>query len=175
MPNDLPGPPAAAPAQGARDDLVVRTLAGRWPPLGVALHFLARREPFARFPSSALVRTVWGEIERGHYRFALSGDRVVGYLGWALYDAADARAFAAGGPPPGDDKAQGRDVVWILTAAGDEALLPMYRALRALYPGRRLMGVRHKPGGRRVVYDRLLSPSAGFGDAVEGSTAAAPR
>lgn len=161
MPIDTPSP-APAPAAGAGAPVLrVRTIERRWQALGVALHYLSRREPFSRFPSSALVRTVWGEIERGHYRFALAGERVVGYIGWALYDDADARAFAAGGPPPGDDKARGRDVVWILTAAGQEALLPMYRAVRALHPGLRLMGVRHKRDGRRVVFDRALHAPVG--------------
>lgn len=158
MPQD-PAPTRLATDVARPPSLSVRTVPGRWQALGVAMHFLSRREPFSRFPSAALTRTVWGQIERGHYRFALIGERVVGYIGWALYDTADAQAFAAGGPPPDDAKAQGRDVVWILTAAGDEALLPMYRTVRALHPGLRLMGVRHKGDGRRVVFDRALKPS----------------
>lgn len=161
----------------ASPPLTVRLLPGRWPALGVALHFLSRHEPFARFPAAALVRTVSGQVERGHYRVATVGDRVVGYLGWALYDAAVAERFAATMQPPDDRLAQGRDVVWILTAAshGADALLPMYRAVRALYPGLRLMGVRHKAGGRRVVFDRRLADQHGDGPPVEGSTAASPR
>jgi uncharacterized RDD family membrane protein YckC len=97
------------------------------------------------------------QIEREHCLFALEGARVVGYLGWAMFDAAVAEPFARGAPPPPNALAQGRDVTWILTAVATHpaALMALVRALRAQYPGTRLMGVRHKAGGRRVVFDRV--------------------
>lgn len=143
----------------------VRTLPGRLVALGAAAHFVSRHEPFASFPSSSLIRTLSSQVDRGHYRFAIEGQRVVGYIGWALYDEADAQAFERTGQSPPDERALGADVVWILTAAvsGAEALLPMYKALRALYPGRRLMGIRHKGGGRRMIFDRMLQKASDAG------------
>lgn len=139
---------------------VIQTLPGRFQALGVALHFLARRPPFAGFTADQLVRTVDAQLVRGHARFAVEGKRVVGFLGWALYDREDALGFARTGVPPDDAKAMGRDVVWVLTAAatGPRVLLALIEELRRLYPGRRVMGVRHKPRGRRVVFDRILQP-----------------
>jgi hypothetical protein len=124
--------------------------------LGAALHYVGRHPPFSAFRAQDLIQTVAGEIERGHYRFALDGARVVGYVGWALYDNDLADRCAAGGhPPPPPSAAQGRDVVWILTAASSSpaAFLALVKAVRALHPRLRLMGVRHKPD-RRVLFDR---------------------
>jgi uncharacterized RDD family membrane protein YckC len=46
--------------------------------------------------------------------------------------------------------------VWVLTAAAlhPAALLALVRTVRAQHPGMRMMGVRHKAGGKRVVFDR---------------------
>jgi len=130
--------------------------------LGTALHFVARREPFASFRAADLVSTVNGQVQRGHYRFAVDGQRVLGYVGWALYDAdVAARAAAGGHPPPTSAMTQGADVVWILTAVSTTpaAFVALVRALRAAYPDLRMMGVRHKPGPHgerreRIVFDR---------------------
>ena len=138
--------------------LTVRTLAGSMSALGVAAHYVSRHPPFDAFPAASLMRTLSGQIERQHYRVALDGQRVVGYLGWALYGRASAERFAATGKPPADSNEAQPEVVWILTAVvtRPEALLALYRAVRAQYPGLRLMAMRHKAGGRRVVYRRVL-------------------
>lgn len=124
--------------------------------LGSALHYVARREPFASFRAADLVATLSGEIDRGHYRFAIDGARVLGYLGWALYDAPVAARCAAGGhPPPPPQLAHGADVLWVLTAVSSTpaAFIAMVRAVRRAHPQLRWMGVRHK-AGRRFVFDR---------------------
>lgn len=142
----------------------VRALPGRWPALGVAAHFVARREPFARFPAGELLRTLSGQVERGHALFAFAGATVVGYLGWAMYDSAAADRFARTGVPPTADPVDG-EVVWVLTAAAerDAALAALIRGLRRRYPGRRAMGMRHRAGGARVVFDQPIRPRAGEG------------
>jgi hemolysin-activating ACP:hemolysin acyltransferase len=133
-------------------EMTLRRLPGHANSLGVACHFVARLEPFASFRSADLVRTLDAQIERQHYLFALEGKRVLGYCGWALYDKAVAERFARGGPPPPNALAQGSDVVWVLTAAAlhPTALKAMARALRDQYPGRALMGIRHRSGARHV-------------------------
>ncbi len=144
--------------------LSVRPMSGRWGRLGMALHFVARFAPFADFRSTDLVATLDAQIQRGHCLFALDGERVVGYLGWALYDADVAERFARGGPAPANTLAHGSDVAWILTAVSvnPAALRALVRALWAQHPGLRVMGIRHKGAGRRVVFDRPppTSPAA---------------
>ena len=149
--------PACKPAT----PLTLRPLTGRFGRLGVALHFVARIAPFANFRSTELVATLDAQIQREHCLFALDGERVVGYLGWALYDAAVAERFARGGPAPAIALAHGADVAWILTAVSlnHAALLQLVRALRERYPTLRVMGIRYKGNGRRIVFDR--APRAG--------------
>ena len=162
-------------APNADGELNVRRLSGQWSRLGIACHFVARHEPFASFRSSELVNTLSAQIEREHCLFALQGSRVVGYFGWALYDAAVAERFARGAAPPHNSLAHGRDVVWLLTAAAahPRAPLAMGRALRAQYPGMRVMGIRHKAAGQRVVVDLAARFAAPDGPAVAAPPASA--
>ncbi len=141
--------------------IVVRKIGNPWVALGLAAHFTARNATFGRFPAGDLIRTLNGQIARGHYLFALDDAsepaRVVGFFGWALYDHDVADAFAATGmpPDPGRGLASGGDVIWILTAAADSAraFFALVKAARAICPHHRVMGVRHREG-RRVVFDQ---------------------
>jgi len=140
--------------------VIVKKLPDPWLALGLAAHFIGGREPFSRFPAGDLVRTLNGQIRRGHYLFALDTAaepaRVVGYLGWALYDNAVADRFIATGVPPADERATEGDVAWILTAAAlnRAAFFAMAKAARALYPEHRVIAIRHKAGGKRVRFDQ---------------------
>jgi hemolysin-activating ACP:hemolysin acyltransferase len=140
--------------------VVIKKLPDPWLALGLAAHFIGGREPFSRFPAGDLIRTLNGQIRRGHYLFALDTTaepaRVVGYLGWALYDNALADRFIATGVPPADDRATEGDVAWILTAAALNrgAFFAMAKAARALYPEHRVIAIRHKAGGKRVLLDQ---------------------
>jgi hypothetical protein len=89
---------------------------------------------------------------------AFEGARLVGYLGWAHYDRADALAFARSLQPPPEDRAQGRDVVWVMTMAAtfEAALDALVLHGRARHDGWRAMGLRHKRGGGVVVFDRMI-------------------
>jgi hemolysin-activating ACP:hemolysin acyltransferase len=128
--------------------------------LGIAVHFLSRRQPFAGFRFGDLVQTVDGQIRRRHALFSFEGQRVVGYLGWALCEEEDAREFARTGRPPPPERLARGDVVWLLTAASvtPGALKAMIDAGKSLYPGRRVMGVRYKPTGQRVLFDQTILP-----------------
>lgn len=145
-------PPAGTPR------LELRQLGSRQAAIGVALQFLARREPFRHFVTGTLVPTVAGQVLRGHYLLALDGLRVAGYLGWALYDQQDALTFARTGTAPPEDRCRGKDVVWLLSVAATEraALDLMLAEGRRRYAGLRVMGVRHKPGGKAVVFDQPI-------------------
>lgn len=138
--------------------LRVQQLANPLAALGAALHFLARRSPFAGFRAEVLVATVHGQIHRGHYRVALEGQRMRGYIGWAMLDTAVAERVARGGPLPTEAEADCGEVVWLLTVAATDrpALLALLSAGRALHPGRRVMGVRRRPNGHAVLIDRRI-------------------
>jgi hypothetical protein len=82
--------------------------------------------------------------------------RLVGYFGWSLFHHAAAERFAATGVPPAEELADGGDVAWLLTSVADSrnAFFALAKAARALYPNHRIMGIRHKRDGRRVVFDQ---------------------
>ena len=140
--------------------VTVKKIPDSWVALGLAAHFVAKHNTFARFPAGDLIRTLSTQINRGHYLFALDTStapaRVVGYIGWALYDNAVAELFAQTGVPPADELANGGDVVWILTAASANrrAFFELLKKGRALYPAHRVMAIRHKTGGKRVIFDQ---------------------
>lgn len=140
--------------------VIVKKVPDPWLALGLAAHFVAKREPFSRFPASDLIRTVSGQIHRGHYLFALDTStdpaRVVGYFGWALYDHAVAEQFAATGIPPADEMPTEGEVVWVLTAVAESrgAFIALGKGMRALYPTHRVMAIRHKADGKRVTLDQ---------------------
>jgi hypothetical protein len=140
--------------------LQVRTIPDRWRALGLAANFVAKHEPFSRFPGGDLIRTLHAQVQRGHYLFALdtSNDpaRVMGYFGWSLYHHAAAERFAATGVPPAEELASGGDVAWLVTSVADSrgAFFALAKAARALYPTHRIMGIRHKRDGRRITFDQ---------------------
>ncbi|MEB3335061.1 MAG: hypothetical protein VKP70_08755 [Cyanobacteriota bacterium] len=128
--------------------------------LGAAAHFVARHEPFAGFLAAELVRTLSGQVHRGHYLFALDVSskpaRVVGYFGWALYADVDAERFAATGSPPAEVRSVDGNVVWMLTTVADSraAFFALVKATRSLYPAHRVMGIRHKARRGKVTMDQ---------------------
>jgi len=140
--------------------IVVKKVPGPWLALGLATHFVARHDPFSRFPAEDLARTLSGQAHRGHCLFALDVStkpaRVVGYFGWGLYDDAEAERFAATGIPPSQERASGGTVLWIMTAAAVDrtAFFTLIKATRALYPSHRVMAVRNKARGRKVTFDQ---------------------
>ena len=139
--------------------ITVKKIPGPWLALGLASNFIAKRKPFGSFPASDLIRTLSGQIQREHYLFALDTStdpaRVVGYFGWALYDHTVAERFATTSIPPADELSNGNDVVWILTAVAENrrAFFTLVKGMRTLYPSYRMMAVRHKANGRRVIFD----------------------
>lgn len=63
--------------------------------LGMAVNYLMADPVFSRLPFGQWSRVLVGQINRGHYLFALDGDRVVGFAGWALATKARAEAWLA--------------------------------------------------------------------------------
>jgi hemolysin-activating ACP:hemolysin acyltransferase len=140
--------------------LTVRRLGSRMAALGAAAQFVALRQPFAAFPAQHLIATLHGQIAREHYLFALDGQAVRAYLGWAMFDEAVAERVLRTGQAPTLGEAASGDILWILTAAATDraALLSCVNALRAQRPGGRVMGVRHRTNGRAAVFDGRIRP-----------------
>ncbi|NJM31179.1 MAG: hypothetical protein HC855_14780 [Rhizobiales bacterium] len=126
--------------------------------LAAAAHFLARARLSYQFGFGPLVLSLDAQVKHNTYLFAFEGVKVVGYLGWAMLDAARAAIFAREGRIPGYDETGGDDVVWLLVAGATskKALDAMLEAGRKRYAGKRIMGVRHKPGGRVVKFDKII-------------------
>jgi hemolysin-activating ACP:hemolysin acyltransferase len=130
--------------------------------LAAAVHFLARRAPFDRWYFGMMTLSLDTQIKQKTYLFAVDEMKVVGYLGWIMLDAARAEAFAKENRTPRFDETGGDDVAWILVAAATsrEALKLMLDAAARRYPGKRVMGVRYKPGGKRVLFNSVNRPRA---------------
>ena len=75
------GSPAAHPAPSAlravRPD-------DRRCALGMAVSYLMKEPVFARLPFGQWSRVLVGQVNRGHCLFAMRGERVVGFAGWAI-------------------------------------------------------------------------------------------
>ena len=140
--------------------LTIREIDNPYIGLGIAAHFLARRTPFSGFRFGDLVQTLDVQLRRHHARFAFEGERVVGYIGWALYDTEDAQHFARTGQPPPLDRPDGADVLWVLTVAAvaPQVAKTLTGTVLNLNVGKRVMGVRYKPSGKRVVFDQPIRP-----------------
>lgn len=145
--------------------MTIRTtrLANPLTALGAALRFVAARNPFAAFPAQALVATVQGEIDRGHYLFGVDGQRIRAYLGWAMLDAGVAERLARTGVAPTAAEACGGDVIWLLTVVAEDtaALNACLDAGRRFHAGRRIMAVRRRTNGHVRVIDHVIRPPGG--------------
>ena len=128
--------------------------------LAAAVHFLARRAPFDGFKFGPMTLSLDAQVKQQTYLFAIDGLKVAGYIGWVMLDTARAEAFAREGRMPRFDETGGGDVAWILVAAATSraALLAMLNAAKRKYPGKRVMGVRYKTDGKRVLFDQPNRP-----------------
>jgi hemolysin-activating ACP:hemolysin acyltransferase len=61
--------------------------------LGMAVSYLMTDPVFARLPFGQWSRVLAGKINRGHCLFVLDGEKVVGFVGWALATQERAEAW----------------------------------------------------------------------------------
>lgn len=64
--------------------------------LGLTVSYLMTKPAFARLPFGHWSRILVGQINRGHYLIAATGDRVVGFIGWALTTPEKGEMWLAG-------------------------------------------------------------------------------
>ena len=118
---------------------------------GLALSALSKVEPYARYPFGNLVRTVMGQINRGHYVLTLEGQVVVGYAGWVLCapEVAEARVAGRAVPPYEQCVDSPNPVLVTFLARHRAATFRQIRRMRELYPGRRVYFRRDYAGRSR--------------------------
>lgn len=95
----------------------VRTRDGRQA-LGMAVNYLMTDPVFARLPFGQWSRVLVGQINRGHYLFAMEGEKVVGFVGWALTTKEKAEAWLT----------ENRDIGFADSMAGEIVLLNVWKA-----------------------------------------------
>ena len=118
--------------------------------LGAAVNFLRGVPAFASFDFGAFAATLAGQIERGHYFVVRDGERVVGYFGYALCDAAIAQAWMEGRHVPTFDECRGGDVIVGMTmhATSREVSAFLIRESLAQLPKGRVLFRRHYANGK---------------------------
>ena len=137
--------------------------------LGMAVNYLMTDPVFARLPFGQWSRVLVGQVNRGHFLFVLDGEKVVGFVGWALADKERAEAWLARNHDFGSDDSRRGEVallnVW--KAAGPAvnrfmvaALRPHLRGQSLVYAKRFYAGGRVRPVRRRI-NDTGVSRAAG--------------
>ena len=89
--------------------------------LGMAVSYLMTDPVFARLPFGQWSRVLVGQINRGHYLFALEGEKVVGFVGWALTTNEKAEAWLT----------ENRDIGFADSMAGEAVLINGWKASSA--------------------------------------------
>jgi hemolysin-activating ACP:hemolysin acyltransferase len=86
--------------------------------LGMAVGYLMTDPVFGRLPFAQWSRVLVGQVNRGHYLFAMEGGRVVGFVGWALTTKEKAEAWLT----------ENRDVGFADSMAGEVVLINGWKA-----------------------------------------------
>jgi hemolysin-activating ACP:hemolysin acyltransferase len=121
--------------------------------LGMAVSFLMTEPSFARLPFGHWARVLVGQINRGHYLFAVRGNRIVGFVGWLLTDEAGAERWLAGKDELKNASLAGGDCLLINAwkSASPEVNAFLINELRAVAKAsdlRRIFAKRFYPDGR---------------------------
>lgn len=119
--------------------------------LGMAVSYLMTDPVFARLPFGQWSRVLVGQINRGHYLFAIEGEKVVGFVGWALTTKDKAEAWLTENRDVGFADSMAGDVVLINAwkASGDAANRFLVEAVRGVIRGKQAVyGKRFYRDGR---------------------------
>jgi hemolysin-activating ACP:hemolysin acyltransferase len=112
--------------------------------LGMAVSYLMTDPVFARLPFGQWTRVLVGQINRGHYLFAMEGERVVGFVGWALTTKEKAEAWLT----------ENRDVGFADSMAGEVVLINAWKASGAAANRFLVEAVRRVIRGKQAVYGK---------------------
>jgi hemolysin-activating ACP:hemolysin acyltransferase len=126
-----------------------------------AVNFLRPVDPYASYRFGGFAGTLAGQIERGHCLFAVRGNQVVGYVGWAMCTEEVARAWVEGRHTPSYEECNSGDCVVVMTwhAVSKGVVSFLARELRKVYPNRKAIFSRQyangRPGRLGEVYNRV--------------------
>ncbi|WP_424933881.1 hypothetical protein [Amaricoccus macauensis] len=130
------------------------TLATRMRPeaaMGLATARLMVHPAFARAPFGHIARALAGQVNRGHYAFAMRSGQPVGFVGYGLVSEAVGEGWLAGNRAIGTAEAVGGDCLLLNFWQADDAEVGAFlrSALRMTLPAiRRIYAKRHYPDGR---------------------------
>lgn len=122
--------------------------------LGLAVAHLMTKPAFASLGFGAWSRVLVGQVNRRHYQLVLDRNRVVGFLGWALTDEANAEAWLQGGSGFNDAAAAGGGCVVLNTWSADTRAVN--RVLLAA--ARRVGQGKRRVYGKRFYKDGTIRP-----------------
>lgn len=116
--------------------------------LGMSVGFLMNDPVFARLPFGNWSGVLAGQINRGHFLFAVEGTRVVGFVGWALASEANAEAWLAGT----------RALTYEQSLDGEMILLNVWKALTPQAHRLLLDKVRAAVSTKKLIYYKRFYP-----------------
>lgn len=119
--------------------------------LGLSVEYLSGKPAFAALPFGEWSQVLFHQVAREHYIFVIDGgQRIRGFLGWALAEETFAEAWATGRAGLVNEGGEGDCVIINAWAADDEAANRFLRAAAArLFAGATAIYFkRHYPDGR---------------------------
>jgi hypothetical protein len=108
---------------------------------GAAIHFLAAEKTFGRKPLGEIVLEVSRQLHSKWNICAVRGQTLIGYCGWVFTTREIAEKYIAGEPIPDSDVSPDEadtPVLTIVRILEPQLVLPLMRACRNRYPGRRV-------------------------------------
>lgn len=136
---------------GHRDSVRCRQYRNGLYAFGMAVNLLRRSRPFSTYEFGKFSNVLMGEIQRKHYVFAISADRPVGYVGWALCNESIARAWVESRNVPTYRECMEGDC-WVgitYYAESTPVCWTLARYCRNLYPELKVYGIRDYGGRER--------------------------
>ena len=140
--------------------------------LGMAVSYLMTDPVFARLPFGKWSRVLVGQVNRGHFLFAIEGTKVVGFVGWALTTKGKAEAWLNGNRDISSEESRAGEIVLLNAwrAASPAVNRFLIDALRPLFHEQEMIySKRFYAGGRvRPVRHRLTAFAAGHVERATG-------
>lgn len=119
--------------------------------LGLSVSYLMTKPAFAALPFGHWSRILTGQINRRHYLIAIQGERIVGFLGWALANEENGELWLQGRGELSYNDSLAGDIVLInawATETNEITRLIVERARDIIHQHRMVYFKRFYPDGR---------------------------
>jgi hypothetical protein len=130
------------------DDLQITQLPRNPYALGLIVHYLGDRRPFADFEFGSTTSALMFQLHQGTHLIATRNDKIVGYLGWLRVDPEIAEAWLNGETRLFAREDGAAVVVTIFATDDPRDIRPMIRAAKRAEPGRSVYWKRYFGQGR---------------------------